>query len=247
MRDSFCEDLKRAHEAHRTYGAVRVNRMLRAKYGLRYSDRYAKKCWRWLGIKAEAHGVRYRKPKCEKELFPRLVFGGGWRPGKPFMVVASDMTMLRNRNGKTYEVTFYFDAFDRSILSCRWSTRAGDARPYVEGLKEVARKRKKERIDHDTILHTDQGSVYSSHHYNQLAKELGLVHSMSRAGTPTDNPMDEALNGWIKDEIYTDFGFYRSENPEKCLRDFTRYWNTSRLFWSLDYKTPTQRRAESGL
>lgn len=28
---------------------------------------------------------------------------------------------------------------------------------------------------------------------------------MSRGGTPTDNPIIEALNGWIKEELYLDF------------------------------------------
>ncbi len=28
---------------------------------------------------------------------------------------------------------------------------------------------------------------------------------MSRAGKPTDNPVNEALNGWIKEELVIDF------------------------------------------
>ena len=28
---------------------------------------------------------------------------------------------------------------------------------------------------------------------------------MSRAGKPTDNPVNEALNGWIKEELFIDF------------------------------------------
>ena len=55
------------------------------------------------------------------------------------------------------------------------------------------------------------------------------------------------INCWLQDKLYPDFGLYRSENPERCLRDFARCWNGPRLFWCLNYKTPTQRRAESGL
>ena len=32
-----------------------------------------------------------------------------------------------------------------------------------------------------------------------------ITHSMSRAGTPTDNAAMEAINGWIKAEMFTDF------------------------------------------
>ena len=32
-----------------------------------------------------------------------------------------------------------------------------------------------------------------------------VICSMSRAGTPTDNAAMEAINGWIKAELFTDF------------------------------------------
>ena len=41
-----------------------------------------------------------------------------------------------------------------------------------------------------TIIHTDQGSVYSSKAYNELIKDTNIVRSMSRAGKPTDNPVN---------------------------------------------------------
>ena len=34
---------------------------------------------------------------------------------------------------------------------------------------------------------------------------------MSRAGTPTDNPVNESLNGWIKEELFIDFKQAASE------------------------------------
>lgn len=56
-----------------------------------------------------------------------------------------------------------------------------------------------------TIIHTDQGSVYSSKAYNELIQDSNLVRSMAQAGKPTDNPVNEALNGWIKEELFIDF------------------------------------------
>ncbi len=37
------------------------------------------------------------------------------------------------------------------------------------------------------ILHSDQGSVYTSYAYQKSVKEKGITVSMSRKGTPTDN------------------------------------------------------------
>lgn len=37
------------------------------------------------------------------------------------------------------------------------------------------------------VLHSDHGSIYASKNYNDLLETYGIIHSMSRAGTPTDN------------------------------------------------------------
>ena len=39
---------------------------------------------------------------------------------------------------------------------------------------------------------------------------------MSRAGTPTDNAAMEAINGWIKAEIFNDFHLTSNENISLC-------------------------------
>jgi transposase InsO family protein len=45
------------------------------------------------------------------------------------------------------------------------------------------------------LLHSDQGSQYSSTGYVSLLKESNVIQSMSRTGTPRDN----AEIGWFKD------------------------------------------------
>ena len=96
------------------------------------------------------------------------------------------------------------------------------------------------------MLHTDQGCVYSSRDFNELLRKHGISHSMSRRGTPTDNPVDESLNGWIKDELYRDFGFYRSPDPIACIGKYVRYYNGQRMAYCLGYKTPAEFLAQSG-
>lgn len=67
---------------------------------------------------------------------------------------------------------------------------------------------------------------------------------MSRAGTPTDNPIIESINGWIKDEIYTDFNIDTEDDFESFIKRFVTYYNTERPSYKLDYKTPLQYRTE---
>ena len=90
------------------------------------------------------------------------------------------------------------------------------------------------------ILHTDQGSVYSSKSFNELLPLYNITHSMSRAGTPTDNSQIEAINGWIKEELFNDFKIKEKEDPIKCVEDYIFFFNNERPSYSLNYLTPYQ-------
>ena len=98
--------------------------------------------------------------------------------------------------GGYYELTLYMDLWNNEILSYSLSGRKGDRMTYISGLKDlISIKQKYPGLE--MILHTDQGSVYASKDFNELLPLYNIVHSMSRAGTPTDNAAMEAINGWI--------------------------------------------------
>ena len=61
---------------------------------------------------------------------------------------------------------------------------------------------------------------------------------MSRAGKPTDNPVNESLNGWIKEELFIDFHLAASNDVKQTLRDYISYYNNRRPSYSLGYVTP---------
>ena len=67
---------------------------------------------------------------------------------------------------------------------------------------------------------------------------------MSRAGTPTDNPIIESLNGWMKAELILDFGISKVSNLKKTLDQYVLYFNSERFAAALDYKTPIQYKTE---
>ncbi len=117
---------------------------------------------------------------------------------RPRQVIVSDMTMIKGPFF-LFEVTFYFDVFTKEMLTFQVGLRRGDRTQYIEGLIDIIKILRFQGFETEepTILHTDQGSVYSSLAYNDLIKDENIVRSMSRAGTPTDDPVNEALNGFI--------------------------------------------------
>ena len=67
---------------------------------------------------------------------------------------------------------------------------------------------------------------------------------MSGSGTPTDNLVNESLNGLIKEELFIDFNRKKSDNVEQTIKDSVYYFNNDRPAYSLKYKTPTQFKSE---
>lgn len=74
-----------------------------------------------------------------------------------------------------------------------------------------------------------------------------IIRSMSRAGTPTDNPIIESLNGWMKAELILDFGISKVSNLKKTLDQYVLYFNSERFAAALDYNPPIQYRTELGV
>ena len=92
------------------------------------------------------------------------------------------------------------------------------------------------------MLHSDQGSVYASKGFNELLPMYSVVHSMSRAGTPTDNAVMEAINGLIKAELFADFHVTGNECIDQEIDKYIAFFNEQRPAYSLNYMTPQQYR-----
>ena len=81
--------------------------------------------------------------------------------------------------------------------------------------------------------------------YNDLIKDTNIIRSMSRAGKPTDNPVNEALNGWIKEELFMDFKIdaCRTRDEVKSVLDrYVKFYNEQRPCYAIGYDTPVNYR-----
>mgnify|MGYP002509688054 CR=1 FL=1 len=233
------------HEKHKAWGYPHLAREIRKDTGWVFSDNLAHKCCKAAGIRSKAKNYKYRKPGAENVYFPNVVHGS-WDADRPLQLVVSDMTCI-HCNGKLYEWTLFIDTFNNEILAHSVSGKRGDPKPYYDCLEALCQLAgKKEEQKPNVILHTDQGSIYSSRAYAYAHQEYNISRSMSRAGTPTDNPIIESLNGWMKAELTLDFGVNNSMNLWKTLDDYVYYFNHERLAAALDYKTPIQYKTELG-
>jgi transposase InsO family protein len=236
-RASDIELFKKYHDLYPTHGYRWLNAKIHLDLGVIYSDNYAQRCCKFAGIRSISKRCKYIKPGQKNKIFANLLLAD-LSVTRPFEVIVSDMTAFWC-NKTYYELTLYMDLFNNEIVSYAISSRRGDNQTYYDGLKELIEK-KKEYTNLKLILHTDQGSVYSSSSYNELLPLYNITHSMSRAGTPTDNGAMEAINGWLKEELFNDFKIKESDEPTLVVDQYIKFFNEERPSYSLNYLTPKQ-------
>ena len=239
---SFITDLvlfKEYHAKYPSHGYRWLNAKIRLDTGLVMSDQRAHRICKAAGIVSVSKHYRYKKPGDPYKIYPNLLMTGLNVSG-PLQCIVSDMTAF-HLQGVYYELTLFMDIWNNEILSYSLSKKRGDRMTYMSGLKGILDIKEK-YPGMEMILHTDQGSVYSSKSFNELLPLYNIVHSMSRAGTPTDNAAMEAINGWIKAEMFKDLHVTSNENIAKEIADYIVFFNEERPAYSLNDLTPKQYR-----
>ena len=238
-RNTACDLFEEYHNKFPSHGYRWLNATIKLKLGVVFSDNYAHKICKFLGIKSISKHVKRKGKKAHRELksFPNYILAE-LNPLRPFQLVVSDMTAFW-ANKHYYELTLFMDLFNNEIISYSLSNRKGDPNTYHNALNDLIIK-KEEYKDLELILHTDQGSVYSSKKFNESLPLYNIIHSMSKPGTPTENGAMEAINGWIKEELFIDFKINSCDDIPKQIDEYICFFNNKRPQAALKYLTPTQ-------
>lgn len=250
-RTKILRTVSECHENHPSHGYRWVHAYLTKQGKIDCSADYIRRVFACLGISAQ---TRHKTKKYERKIkdpYPNLVFSTWETVDRPRQVIVSDMTAFRCGFWSYYELVLYFDVFTKQIIGHGLSKGKGGNEHYYLGLSNALKSIEEAREEavgqlvggsgDITLIHTDQGSVYTSMAYNEIIKEHNIVRSCSRAGKPTDNPVNESLNGWIKEELFTDFYLGDAQGAHKVaeiIEEYVEWYNSTRPCWSLGYKTP---------
>ena len=241
----LCNMIKKYHNNHKSWGYRHIAAEIRKDTGWIFSDNLCHKCCKTLKIRSKARKSPYKKPGEESIKYPNIIWNN-WDASRPFEKIVTDTTIFYNHN-KQYDLTLYIDVFNNEIVAYDLADGKHGANPanHIKALKCLIKtKIKRGYKDLETIVHSDQGVIYSSMVFANTHKDYNIKRSMSRAGTPTDNPIIESLNGWIKEELVIDFNLYKTDDVHKTIKDYIKYYNNERLAYSLQYKSPVQYRTE---
>ncbi|WP_155888043.1 IS3 family transposase [Cupriavidus sp. WS] len=144
---------------------------------------------------------------------------------QPNRVWAGDVTFIWTQQGWLY-LAVVMDLFSRRVVGWAYSNSA-DTRLVVRALRIALSSRQPAE---GLMFHSDQGSPYASHAFQELLREEGITPSMSRAGNCWDNAVVErffcSLKGErIRDRIYCD----RAEAQADITNYVLFFYNQQRL------------------
>lgn len=228
------------HKKHPSHGYHMLAKAGFKATGWVFSHNLAHKCCKQAGIRSKARKFTYKKAGAEHIVFPNKI-KGNWNATRPVEIVVSDMTIF-NSNGRSWEWTLLVDTFNNEIIAHQATPIHGSTKPYyhcLEQLKLLAGRKNEEQTPR-IVLHTDKGSACSSQAFRQAHEHYNILRSMSRVGTPTDSAIIEAMNGWIKEKLFADFGLATAMDVPKLLDEYVHYYNFERPAAALGYKSPVQ-------
>lgn len=218
------------------YGYRTITRLLLKEYGLVVN---AKKVYR---IMKEKGWLCRTKPKKSPNIGkPYYVtenkLDRDFQSSKPLHKLVTDITYLYFGNCKLY-LSSIMDLYNREIVAYSISD-VQDTNFVLDTLNQL-------ELPKGAILHSDQGSVYTSKVYSQLCMEKGITRSMSRKGTPADNACIEWFHSVLKSETFY-LQNWRNLNKDSItdiVKSYITFYNETRIQRKLKDLSPVQYRKQ---
>ena len=227
-------------EAHRTgrgsYGSPRVLRELRA-CGERVSRRRVARLMRERGLVGQPRR-RWRHAAGSVTTDPCVpnVLDRGFDVPAPNRVWASDITYVRTWEGWLY-LAVVLDLFSRRVVG--WSMQSHLQTDLALGALTMAVGQR--LPDPGLLQHSDRGTQYTSHEYQQALRDHGIQCSMSGRGNCWDNAVVESFFATLKRElVYTRSWTTRQEAVAAIHEYIEVFYNRRRRHSSLNYRTPAE-------
>ncbi|WP_341769129.1 IS3 family transposase [Erysipelothrix anatis] len=143
---------------------------------------------------------------------------------KPNRLWCVDFTYLYLRNGTPRYNCTIIDVYDRRVVASQNSTSI-NSRLAINTLHKALLRY---YPDKGLILHSDQGSQFTSKLFSDFCKQRFIQESMSCAGCPYDNAVMERYFNTLKHECTNHNSFTTEERMDSIMNDFEQKWYNSK-------------------
>lgn len=170
------------------------------------------------------NAVKLRKPNIIHQNFKAAASNIKW---------VTDITYLYYNNMRFY-LSVILDLYNREVISYVVSNR-NDIKLVEKTIMNAVLDTKDVS---GVILHSDQGSLYTSEFYSRLLKSYGIIQSMSRKGNCLDNSPVECFFSHLKSELIYTTRFNTPQEMHQGVDQYISFYNKERIQKNLNYQSP---------
>jgi len=155
----------------------------------------------------------------------------------PRAVLLTDITYIINGKAPRCYMSTIIDACTKELLA--WVLSESFEVDFVLETVNQLVENYGISLSTETLIHSDQGSHYTSISFGRLVRDSELRQSMSRKANCWDNAPQESFYGHMKDEI--DISWCSSfDEIYKVISDWADYYNNDRYQWDLAKLSPRE-------
>jgi transposase InsO family protein len=213
-------------KSHKTYGYRRITIELQDKQGLRVNHKAVLRLMHKLGIRSVARKLNpYRKIQklSTYHRYPNLL-DRDFVSQAPNQKWVTDVTYIRTQQGWAF-LSIIKDLFDGFIVAHVLHDRNSIAL-VAQTLRQA---KQNEKVTDGLILHSDQGTQYTSHAYQVLTAQYTIASSMSRPGNCWDNAPAENFFSHLKEEYLRHVPLSTFEQLKQLVAEYIHFYNYERI------------------
>ncbi|MEE4571140.1 IS3 family transposase [Paenibacillus polymyxa] len=233
LEDHLVEKIRELCIQHKyRYGYRKITALLRREYTVNHKR--VQRIMQREGLQCRVKAKK-RKPTGQPIHIAEHLLKRQFEADTPMQKLVTDITYLPF-GGRMLYLSSILDLFNGEIVAYSIADKQ-DTAFVLDTLRQLPSLP-------GAILHSDQGSVYTSLAYQEAVKGKGITMSMSRKGTPADNAPIESFHSTLKSETFYLEGLTCTTTAivEQTVREYILYYNSIRIQTKLNNQSPVHFR-----
>jgi putative transposase len=213
-------------QSHKTYGYRRITLWLRKYKGLYLNHKAVLRLMNKLNIRSIARQRKIYKKLTALETYHHYenILNRDFLASQPNQKWVTDVTYLLTQQGWAYLSTIK-DLFDGFIVA----HQVAKENSLALVLHTLRQAKQKEKVTAGLVLHSDQGTQYTSQAYFVLTQEYTITPSMSRRGNCWDNAPMENFFSHFKEEAWRHVKAPTFQETQQIVDDYIAFYNYERI------------------
>lgn len=221
------------------YGYRRITQELRTVDQMTINYKKVSRLMREMGLRAKIRRRRFKVFKGLDHQRCHDLIQRQFKVSRPNEKWYKDVSVFKFGEAPLY-LSAVIDRFNNEVISFVISEHPNLQLAY-ETIEQCFHTR---NLTHSDILHSDQGSIYTSPQFNVFLKQKkNIIQSMSHKGVCYDNVQIESFFSHLKVEAFYSQDFSATNYEiRKHIEEYIYYYNPIRIQKKLNYLSPVNYR-----